>query len=87
MAELRAGRSTVVGVNKKLDLSKSGATFTVFGPSLVDVFADLIVRDRDLIRTWIAMDVGGETVAEIDEMTSHLASVEAIQRELASSGG
>lgn len=80
--ELRAGRSTIVGVDKKLDL-EFGAEFAVFAPSLVDLFSDLIVRYRDLIRKWIAMGVGGETVAEIDEMTSHLASIEAIRRELA----
>lgn len=85
--ELRAGRSTVVGVDKKLDLPESAANFTVFGPSLVDVYTDLIVRYRDLIRRWIAMGVGGETVAEINEMTRHLASVEAIRRELASTVG
>ena len=85
--ELRAGRSTVGGLKNKRRLPESGAGFTVFGPSLVDVFADLIARYRDLIRRWIAMGVGGETVVEIDEMTSHLASVEAIRQELASSAG
>jgi hypothetical protein len=84
--ELRAGRSTVVGLNHKDELPESGANFTVFGPSLVDVYADLITRYRDLIRKWIAMGVGGETAAEIKEMTSHLASVDAIRQELASSG-
>jgi hypothetical protein len=86
LEELRAGRSTIVGLKKK-KLSESGANFTVFAPSLVDLFTDLIVRYRDLIRKWIAMGVGGETVAEIDEMTSHLASVEALRQELARSGG
>jgi hypothetical protein len=85
--ELRAGRSTVVGLKNKRRLPESGAQFTVFAPSLVDLFADLIVRYRDLIRKWIAMGVGGETVSEIDEMTSQLASIEALRRELASSGG
>jgi hypothetical protein len=84
--ELRAGRSTVVGLKNTRKLPESGAEFTVFGPSLVDLYADLIARYRDLIRKWIAMGVGGETIAEIDEMTSHLASVEAIRKELASSG-
>ncbi len=83
--ELRAGRSTIVGVDKKLDL-ESGATFTVFAPSLVDLFAGLIVRYRDLIRKWIAKGVGGETVSDIDEMNSQLASIEAIRQELASGG-
>jgi hypothetical protein len=85
--ELRAGRSTIVGLNHKDELPETGAQFTVFAPSLVDLFANLIVRYRDLIRKWIAMGVGGETVSDIDEMNSQLASVEAIRRELASSGG
>jgi hypothetical protein len=85
--ELRAGRSTVVGLPNKRELPESGGSFIVFGPSLVDVYAHLIVRYRDLIRKWIAMGVGGETVAEIDEMTSHLASVEALRQELARSSG
>jgi len=86
LEELRAGRSTVVGLPNKRELPESGGRFTMFGPSLVDLFADLIVRYRDLIRKWIAMGVGGETVSDIDEMNSQLASIEAIRRELASSG-
>lgn len=82
--ELRAGRSTVVGLNKKRKLPEIGANFIVFGPSLVDLYAELIANYRDLIRRWIEMGVGGETVAEIDEMTGHLESVEAIRKELAS---
>lgn len=85
--ELRAGRSTVVGLNHKDELPQSGGNFTVFAPSLVDLFADLIVRYRDLIRKWIAMGVGGETAAEIREMTGHLASIDALRKELVSSGG
>ena len=45
------------------------------------------VRYRDLMRKWSAMGVGGETVSDIDEMNSQLASVQAIRQELASSRG
>ncbi len=72
---------------KKRKLTGSGVTFTTFGASLVDVFCELISSYRDLIRKWIAMGVGGETVSEIDEMTSQLASIEVIRKELASSSG
>jgi hypothetical protein len=85
--EVRAGRSTVIGLADKDELPETGANFTVFGPSLVDVFADLITEYRELIRRWIEKGVGGETAAEIREMTRHLESVEAIRKELASSSG
>jgi hypothetical protein len=84
--ELRAGRCTVVGLNHMRTLPENGAKFTVFGPSLVDVYADLVARYRDLIRSWIAKGVGGETIAEVQEMNNHLASIEAIRQELASAG-
>lgn len=85
LEELRAGRSTIVGL-KKRKLSEPGATFTVFGSSLVEVFCELISNYRDLIRRWITMGVGGETTVEVQEMSSQLASVEAIRKELAAGG-
>lgn len=80
--ELRAGRSTVVGLAQSHDVPESGATFTVFGPSLVAVFRDVIVSYRALMEYWIAKGIGSDTYAEVDELTAQLDSVEALQREL-----
>jgi hypothetical protein len=40
--ELRAGRSTVVGLLKKPGISREDRTFTVFGPSVVDVLVETV---------------------------------------------
>jgi hypothetical protein len=80
--ELRAGRTTVMGLPNHRLIPESGGSFVVFGPSLVDVYADLIVKYRKLIRHWIDIGTGSETIADIQEMTRQLESLEAIRKEL-----
>jgi hypothetical protein len=80
--ELRAGRSTVMGLPNHRLIPETGGSFVVFGPSLVDVYADLIVNYRKLTRHWIDIGTGTETITDIQEMNSHLESIEAIRKEL-----
>ena len=42
LREVAAGRSTVVGLPQQREMPESGAQFTVFGPSLNDVFSEVI---------------------------------------------
>jgi hypothetical protein len=81
--ELRAGRTTVVGLSVLLDVPGADARFTVFGSSLVDVFRDMIVRYRALMEEWIKTGVGGDSYEDVHRVSRHLASIEALQRELA----
>jgi hypothetical protein len=80
--ELRAGRTTIVGLEHASEPPGSGAAFAVFGPSLIAVFCDLIASYRALMERWIAKGVGSDTYADVDELTAQLASVEALQREI-----
>ena len=75
--ELRAGRSSVVGLLKKINVSR-GDRFTFFGPSVVDVLLDTV-------SSYLAFS---EHLAESDRhedpqpVREQIARVEALQREL-----
>ncbi len=77
--EVAAGRSTVVGLPDVMQVPESGARFTVLGPSLIDVFADVI---RGYIASWGTRDGSGAN-EERHEAEKELAAVEAVRRELA----
>ncbi len=79
--ELRAGRSTVVGLPPEhKQVPTSGARFEVFGPSLLDVFANVITAYR---ASWDG-DYTREAAEEQKEASAELAGIEALRVELAS---
>jgi hypothetical protein len=80
--EIAAGRSTVVGLPpEQRQVPESGAKFTVFGPSLIDVFSDVITSYH---ASWGTRDVR-EAHEERRDAAIELAGIEALRRELADS--
>jgi hypothetical protein len=80
--EIAAGRSTVVGLpQEQRQVPESGAKFTVFGPSLIDVFSDVITSYH---ASWGDRDVR-EAHEERRDAANELAGIEALRRELADS--
>src|SRR5262245_26297459 len=73
--ELRAGRSTVVGLENQDEMPASGARFEVFGASLVDVFCDVIASYRALLAKRESPDIA----EELNETADQLASLEALR--------
>ena len=71
--ELRAGRTTVVGLNQKGEIPEVGAVFAVLGPSLIAVFRDLVVRFRAQIERTLDPGPSMFDPAELEELGSHLA--------------
>lgn len=47
--ELRAGRSTVVGLLDQTDVPESGAEFKVFGPSLLQVLHEWLTNQHEML--------------------------------------
>lgn len=82
LAELRAGRSTVVGLEQVPRLPRSGAQFTVFGPSLLAVFHELVTTAHAQMERWVTRHVGSYTFAEVDDIAAELEALDALQREL-----
>lgn len=76
--EIRAGRSTVVGLRKLRDVPESGARFEVFGPSLIDVFIDTIKSYRALFADEDTREAAEKRIAT----ARHLECVEALRSEL-----
>jgi hypothetical protein len=77
--ELRVGRSTVVGLRNQRDVPETGAQFTVFGPSLIDVFIETI---KAYYAGFAHID-RREEAEKRRETEADLANVEALRRELA----
>jgi hypothetical protein len=80
--ELHAGRSTVVGLRGMIHIPKSGAQFTMFGSSMIDVFCEVIANYRKLTEQQIDAGIGGELVQDLAQMDYQLASVRALRGEL-----
>lgn len=80
---LRAGRTTIVGLDSLRDVPESGAEFQVFGPSLLDFFHELISRYHGLMNKWIETDVFTYTHDDLEEIADQLRGIEALQREVA----
>jgi hypothetical protein len=76
--EVRAGRSTVVGLRRQFDIPETGASFTVFGPSLVDVFLEAV----DSYRAGFADEDTREAAAKRVAVAKHRAGLEALRSEL-----
>jgi hypothetical protein len=79
--ELRAGRSTVVGLKSvpRLPLKPFRFTFTVFGPSVLDVLHEVVASYLDDIRRRAKHDPHEDP----EPIERQLARVVAVQRELA----
>jgi hypothetical protein len=78
LEEVRAGRSTIVGLRRLRDVPETGAKFEVVGPSLMDVFVEAIRCSRaafDDKETREAFEVRRD--CNLD-----LARLEALRREL-----
>jgi hypothetical protein len=80
--ELRAGRTTVVGLEGKTSISSSSKPFEVFGPSLLDVFRDLIQAYVGVVEGWIRNRTHAFTQDDIEEFKGHLAAVEDLKKEV-----
>jgi hypothetical protein len=86
--ELRAGRTTVVGIHHSYEIPASSADFAVLGTSLVDVYHELISRYCVQIRDSLAASRGSPfDHEELDELGEQLAFVEKLRREIAETSG
>lgn len=79
LSEIAAGRSTVVGLPQQREVQESGAQFTVFGPSLIDVLADMTIRYH---ASWGIKD-NRSSNEERRDAENELAGIESLRRELA----
>ncbi len=77
--EVAAGRSTVVGLPQQRQVPLTGAQFTVFGPSLIDVFSDMITGYRSSRAD--REDRGA--LEDRNHASGELAGIEALRHELA----
>jgi hypothetical protein len=78
--ELRAGRTTIVGLEHELDMPESGADFTVFGPSLLDVFRGCIVEYHALMEKWIEEGRYKYTHTQLAEVEAELAGIDELRQ-------
>lgn len=76
--ELRAGRSTIVGLKNVPRLPASPVTFTVFGPSLLEVLHELVASYLALAKRRFESDHH----EDVDSVVEQLDSIEILQREL-----
>jgi hypothetical protein len=83
LREVAAGRSTVVGLlpPDERQVPESGATFTVLGSSLIDVFADVI---SSYLASWGDLE-SRDAAEERRDAKRELAGIEALRRELVDS--
>jgi hypothetical protein len=75
--ELRAGRTTVVGLLRKCIISRNDQ-FTVLGPSIVDILVETVSSYLAFSERLAEMD----NHEDPDPIRKHLKRVEALQREL-----
>ena len=85
--ELRAGRTTIVGVEYAIDVPETGANFVPFGTSLVAFFRNLINRKIALMEDVVTRGGGYYDLEEIAEVRSHLQCIAFLENELAASVG
>lgn len=84
--ELRAGRSTIVGLPDERDVPDDAAEFVVFGSSLLDVFHECLTDYHRLMKHWLGHGRFSYTRSDLAEVEDQLDIIEALKTEVARGG-
>lgn len=80
--ELSAGRMTIFGLEHELDVPETGAVFTQFGSSLLDVLRSCILDYRSLMEKWIEEGRYKYTHNQLAKVDAELAGIDALIKEV-----
>ena len=84
--ELRAGRSTVVGLLDQVEVPESGAEFQGFGPSLLQVLHEWLTDQHRLLTRRLTLEsnrgAGSITDEDVEEAAQRIRFIEGLQEQL-----